>query len=756
MYMKRYLWLWAVLLSIALGSSCTERLEDDLRGGESIPLVRATFAKMGADEAGRLPERIGNVEACLFEGGVMTETYDGLEETGGGYVLRLERLSGTLYMLANAEGLVNLKQMQEEGITESEWRETVVASRDGRAVSFFSGKLDLDASSGGRTELPLTLERGVVRFDLLVRGSEVAVGGVTFRNVMQEGYLLSRGEPESPAESERGDLAVSFTEALSGDSLGIAYVYEQLNPDLEVRVEAVIGGRSYTLEGRLPERLKRNTVYTLTVRRDETTEAVSLQVEEWADGGESALTPDLDGRLTVDRTDSRLPDGARLNEAGDELSLSCAAADFTLAVSCAEELEFVPDAGLPVSVEPVPDAGRGKNLFRVSKKLLPPGYPAEKVTLRFRRKGLQGTYDDDRLTLVLRENPIRVEGGLTFGKEDYTCDFARYIDNELGRFVMPEGMELEVRFEDGEDPWVKVERVEGSEETYRVLGGWKPNDPKADGRAQAAKLVARRASDGVETEVYTVKRRNYGMPVTLMNGIWWCKYNAVGDLRSFDDQILVPQDPAANAGKTVFEYLSDCTPEEYMRLYDRSSYIGDGGVGMAVFNDGGTLKLKGYVNPPVSMSHVDPKALSPDGYEMPAVADYDRVFDGSWYMRFDVSGGPYAVHSPWEGNREVFVLSGSRSDLVADGLQLPVIYHAEVYDKIGGVKKESVTFYGPGAQWGGGGVNHNKIVFAAYSKENAGWFHAFGGWGLRRQTNGKENSRVVRLIKSPVEYMYGL
>ena len=70
-----------------------------------------------------------------------------------------------------------------------------------------------------------------------------------------------------------------------------------------------------------------------------------------------------------------------------------------------------------------------------------------------------------------------------------------------------------------------------------------------------ATLVVRRISDGNETESYQIKRRNYGLPVTKMNGVWWCKYNAIGNSRSFDDQILVPQDPAAKAGKTVLEYL---------------------------------------------------------------------------------------------------------------------------------------------------------------------------------------------------------
>jgi hypothetical protein len=92
--------------------------------------------------------------------------------------------------------------------------------------------------------------------------------------------------------------------------------------------------------------------------------------------------------------------------------------------------------------------------------------------------------------------------------------------------------------------------------------------------------------------------------------------------------------------------------------------------------------------------------------------------------------------------------------LTVGSVKLPTIYHVEVYDKMQGVKQESVTFYGPGAQWNNNGINHNKVVIACYSPSNLGWFHYFTGYGMYRQVNGKNNTRIVRFIKSPVEYMY--
>lgn len=66
-------------------------------------------------------------------------------------------------------------------------------------------------------------------------------------------------------------------------------------------------------------------------------------------------------------------------------------------------------------------------------------------------------------------------------------------------FTLPEGLELVAEFSE-EDKWVKVEQVADAANTYRVLAGWKPNDPKADGRKQSAKLVVRRTADQQEME----------------------------------------------------------------------------------------------------------------------------------------------------------------------------------------------------------------------------------------------------------------
>lgn len=752
--MHRYIFTVLGSLLMLLGAvSCSEQLDGFMQDDAALLKVRGVFSDFSAagtaGSEGNI--QVSDMKACWFEEGQLKKVYTNLQETNGQeYTIGVERRKGTLYLVANAGQLIDWDHLQTQAPTEAEWQAMTVSSENGKPGNFWSAQVALDALASGQQTLSVNMKRGVARFDLLVRGTAVAVHRLTLKNVKQQGYLFSQEEVSSPDEAVLEDWSCDFANPLQTDSLGIAYAYEQKNPDLMVSVEVSVAGRSYILEEHLQEELKRNTVYTLTVRKDLLSEDLKLEVAEWNDGGNNVLTPDLNSAIHFDTESLSLPEGVSVDESRSVLVLPSAALDFEVRVDCDDELEWINDPLLPFTVEPIGTTWQDANRFRLRKSLLPPGYPEEEAIVRFRRKGLQGVYDEDSLKVVLQANPIQLEGELSFGRNDYLCDFARYIDNELGRMTLPSGYELIARFGE-EDPWVKVEQVSSRSNVYRVIGGWRPNDPKADGREQLATLVVRRIADGAETETYQVKRRNYGLPVVKMNGVWWCKYNATGNSRSFEDQILVPQDPAAKAGKTVLEYLNTCTPEEYMRLWNRSAYIGDSGIGMEAVAEGTTVKLSGWKNPSMNMGQLDAKALSPDGYEMPAIEYYDRIFNGGWGMRFDRTDGYYTVQSPWEGRSQVYTLSGSRTDLFLGDVQLPELFHAEVYNMTNGVKDECVTFYGPGAQWGSGGVNHNKIVIACYSPQNNGWFHAPG---LRRQTIGKENSRIVRFIKSPVEYMY--
>ena len=542
----------------------------------------------------------------------------------------------------------------------------------------------------------------------------------------------------------------------------MAYLYEQENADLRVRLEGRLEGKPFSLEGALPRPIVRNRIYTVTLRKDVTDTEVSLSVEAWGDGEDTGLYPDTDSPLRVDESRSTIPADVQVADDGRTLLLPYTSTEMLVTIESDSQLEVVPQTEFPLTVEEV-STGSGPddmNRFRIRKSLYAPNRPAAEVEVRFRRKGLEQLYPEDRILLSLAANPSRVEGGLDFDNAAYEVDFGRYIDNELGVFVLPEEKELVVEFDADEDPWVLVSAAPDRENTFRVLGGWRPNDPTANGRRQEARLVIRNRADGSMREEYTVVRRNWGLPVTWFHGVWWCKYNARGNSRRFEDQVLSSADPAAQAGMSVYNYLASCSAEEFYDLWGWA-YQGDSGQGLRVVEQNGIAVLDGFSSSSsVHMNKLPADALSPDGYELPSMEEYNRVFDATDYI-WMMWNGTHTLRTPWEGHSRVSRTQQRRNDLVVGTLSLPDLISIRMWSP-DFPEYEGITWYGPAAQWNADGIKHgghyNNILFGAYSPEGSGWFINGGMSNLYMTKNGAgtKDTRILRCKKSPVEYVYGV
>lgn len=754
-YKKNCFRLYCIVLSTLLMFSCSDEYENIKNGLENTTTIQtniAAFQTEGKISSLENENAITDIQACLFENGLMTQIYTDLDHFSDTYSLKLKNMSGTLYMLANTAGKIDLQQMKEDGITEKEWLKTTIQYENGHAPHFFSGKLNLKEYQG-QPVLPMKLKHGTARFDLLMRaGGIISMKSLTLKNMAQASYLLPQDEAASPENVPVQDIQINFQEPLLQDSLGVAYVGEQKNPQLKVVAEMEMGGKTYIKEAELPSTLKRNTVYTLTVRKDALSADIKLEVAEWEDGGNIDLRPDLDSHITIDKNSSILPEGVTVSQSGDMVLLPSRAIDFTLALNCDDELEFVSAQSPDITIKTVTqETTDGKqNCFLFHKRLLPPGYPQENVKVFFRRKGLNTSYAEDCITLVLEQNPIQLEGELNFDRQNYTCDFGRYIDNELGRFTMPEGMELVAEF-DNEDPWVQVEQTEENANIYRVIGGWKPNDPKADGRKQVARLVVRSISNKQETEVYIVERRNYGLPVTYLNGTWWCRYNAIGNSADFNEQILCSNDPARLAGKTVQEYLKTCSSEEYLYLWN-AAYEGNDGIALKAVYRNGTVTLDGWRNS--ESNHINTTAataLAPDGYEMPSFDDYNDIFS-SFTIPIEWTGFYPQNDATDRQNRSEIILE-KRSGIQLEEQNLGELWSFSVRS-IAGHGDEPLTFYGVGCQWNSNGINSNWLLLACHNPEIKGWLLNGNNANLGHNSAAANNTRIIRFKKSPVEYIY--
>lgn len=767
MHLKKYIQLFGILSAVCLVSACSnedipknEDTPNDENGSVPVRTVNASIKAFQMEgETSSLPgeDSISDMQACLFEEGVLTTVYTEFSKKESQYVLQTDKSSGHLYLVGNTDGQLDLQAMKEQKITEEDWLKTTLNYTHGNvhAPEFFSGMLDLGKSS--ESTLHMDLERGSARFDLsLPANSSLQVKEIVFTHIAQQAFLFPQNPVSSPENTTWEDESIEFPETLKTSTQGVAYLYEQNGTDVKAQVSIVKNGKETTVESSLPSTLKRNTVYTLSLSEDPVSGSVKLQVIEWENGGEHNLSSEA-GALKVDTKASILPGNVTVNDAKNRIVLPYTATELTLAIDCDDQLEFI-QAPMPLTVQTLGDNSaetRGKNLFRIQKDRWRLGVPGEEIKLRFHRKGLQQTYPDDYLTLVLTENPTRMEGLLDYN-DSYECHFDRYIDNELGVLTLPESKKLTVEYENEEGHWIKLAAREDNSHSFRILGGWKPNDPTANGRVQKATLVICN-NDGTEREEYTVSRRNWGLPVTYLNGVWWCKYNAMGNSKDFNDQILSSNDPAAKAGKTVFDYLRDCTPEEFFKLW-KWQYQGKTTQGMQVIDDNGVAKLEGYSTSNVHINKLEPTAMAPDGYETPSVEDFDRVLkitkDYLWLM-WD------GEHSTaWNGGTKIQRRQRRREDVTVGQVKLSGLITIAMYSNGTPSQNEPLVWYGSSAQWNDNGILHghyNNMLWAAYSPENGqGWFFtgAMNAYYATRNGAGSNDSRLLRFKKSDVEYIY--
>ena len=283
-----------VLGGMVLTASCSD--SDYPGGGEvTMPVVKASLSGYEG-QSGLLEEEndIRHIQAFHFKNGVLTKVYDDLQFDGSDCRVPLDRKEGVLYMLANAEGMVDGQALLDQNLTEAEWKETVLPLKNGKEAHFFSGSLSLDGAEHSRTELPLLMKRGVARFDLEIQATgSASVKSLTLKRVAKSVYAFPKNAAFSPPAVERRDTAVVFSSPLAGDAKGVLYVYEQENDGLELSLDVVIDGEEKTLVKTLDAPVKRNTVNTIVVRRDYINVDLNVTFDEWEEGSDIELDAKL-------------------------------------------------------------------------------------------------------------------------------------------------------------------------------------------------------------------------------------------------------------------------------------------------------------------------------------------------------------------------------------------------------------------------------------------------------------------------------
>lgn len=726
---------------MSLGAACMLTLAgcttEDIQGNQQDALT-VQFSRTGTDY-NTADEEIKSLSAYRFENGILKEVFSTLP-VNGTLTCQLvpEQMRGTVYFLANGEHFTGSTGIQPEATTEADFLNIKGTAEAMMENGFLmTGQTVLQADE---TSVAVGLKRSVARIDLDSPYKHVTVHSVKIDNICTTGNIL-----EGPMNDEKNAESVTLQknfgeEPFANGRITLFYVPEQSgrgNHEVELLVSVNDGW--HRVKTTLPA-LERNKVYTLKVKNNGTNIQVETESDAWETGSNTEGNLTLKG--IVDKENSVLPEGVRVNEGCDSVFVPSWETAFELGL-LAEEGAVLRINGYAYGAEIQQAKSRGlSNIATVSvtSKHKAPGTIHEYVYLDvLKNEILKG-----RVVMVFQPNPIILTGSLQFD-DNGTCDYNKYIDGELGRITLPEGKTATLEFADNEAKWMKLDQV--NENEYRILGGWKPNDPQADGRKQAAVLVVTDI-DGRHREAYTIMRKNWGLPVVNMNGTWWCKYNLRGNVKNFEDQILVGNDPLS--GVNLGDYLRTCTDEEFLQILG-DHYQAGNPEGLKLTNNGTKFFYEGYqtsIN--VNFGSLNPTVMAPDGYQIP---DYDDFRFFTWGTDCNLNYFDPGAFDNKLGQRLNFWVVERNATF--QGLQYgPISFYDFEYEG------NHWTICGTGHQWDSSNISSMSLIFATYGNNNNSWMiegysksSGKGNW-FKYTAHNPQKTRIIRCIKTPVEYIY--
>lgn len=703
-----------------------------------------TVAAEGSDASGS-ESVIRTVTGYRFEGGTLREVIPGIPSGDEGiYTFSSASPRGELHLAVNAAGIGAFGSLVPETTTLEAFR-SLEASLDEMMFDglAMTGSLVLDGAGLTSASRGVNLRRSVARIDLLSRDAEVEVHSVTIRRVADRGYVAENGTPSTPTSASRTDFRRDYGDApLTAARETLLYLCEQPNDGMEVEVLVRFGGGWHRLKNALPAQLLRNTVYTLEVYGRGADAGVTVMAGNWEAGSATESSPVLRGM--IDAAASELPAGARLNEACDTLYIPHVASELRLVLRAEAGSEVIVDGqvrGVSVMPEPVTRGLEPVAAVSVSTPLRIPGSTDEYIGLTLARNGVMS----GRVVLVFKANPVRIEGLLQLD-ETGVCDFGRYIEGELARITAPEGVELRVEFASGESHWMSLVPEEG---VYRLLGGWKPNDPQADGRMQEGFLVIAGAG-GEAVERYAVRRRNWGLPVVEIGGTWWCKYNLRGDVSRYEDQVLIKDDPAADA--ELADYLVSVDDAGLLELLG-DQYQAGNLQGLPLRHDGSVFYHEGMASSGQNFGTLDPTMMAPYGYRVPGYDDYAFFAQNENY---NIGGVGERTYRNAAGEELTVRIQERDAEFFGQTYGTMAIYEFRSGGSVW-------VLAGLGHQWDTtpGNIARMSLLLATHGNASKTWMmegyanaQRPGQNWLKFVANNMTKTRVVRCVKTPVEYMY--
>lgn len=733
MKILRYIYLPVFLIALC---ACTA---DDFRDSTTVaePLS-VRFSMPNQQNSGGLSSEIDNISAFRFEDNILKEVISNISINEEGVAdINMASTRGNLYFLANAARIIEDNNFQVDNTSEEDFL-SIKSDMEGmnhRGITM-TGKADLTGNDDNN--LTVAIQHSVARIDLESYSVDANVHSVRIKNVASQGYVFEQeGKVEDIFDKE--DVFKDFGDTpFSNKKETIDYLPEQYDKRFQVEVLITVNGAWKRLRAELPEIL-RNKVYTLKIYGSGADFAISVDTGDWEYGTGSETEDVYKGIVDIDN--SILSDAVYVNKNRDSVFVESWDNSFTLAILSEEGADCRIDGNVDkVDMEFISSRSLVTNSrkLNVRSKLKMPGVAEQYAYINVYKNDVLR----DRVVLVFKANPVKLEGHLNFD-ENAMCDFARYIDGEVAVITLPEGKNISLSFADDSPEWMKLE--EDGNNRFRLLAGWKPNDPDADGRIQTAQITI---SDGSNQhiETYTVKRQNWGLPVVNINGTWWCKYNLRGNVKNFTDQILVSNEPA---GGNLADYMSSCSDTEFLNVIG-DQYQAGNQEGLSIVHNGEGFVYENYNTKSDNFGTLSPTFMAPDGYEIP---DYDDFRFFNWGNNSNLGYHNPGAFNNGLGQRLNFKVVERNASFLGNEYG-PITFYDFEYEG------EHLLLCGLGHQWNETSIAKMSILFATFGNKSNTWSiegysqsDGSGNW-FKYSANNQNKTRTIRCVKTPVEYIY--
>ena len=683
---------------------------------------------------------VHDVTAFRFEDGLLREVVEAEPLQGqDAYGVSLENIPGRLYLLANSSALEAMTALLPEAVREDEFLAltATVEEMTGRGL-LMTGVVLLNEDTPRM--LPVSMRRSVARIDVAVLEAGVEVLSVEINGLYGEGYVMPQADIAVPKTAAQMRIVRDYADApLRGGSDVAAYVPEQSGQGAVVGVTARLDGGLHRLRVSLPQVLERNNTYTVSVTGNGAGLSATVLSESWAQGPSSGS--EHVPAAVVDTGNSVFDGGVRVNDRGDSVFVAYTGSVSFLALSAAPGSEVSVEGTTTEGAVEYADGG-----LRVTGDFRMPGSVTERVYVNVRQDGVQ----TGRIVVVFEASPVRL-GGMLALDGDGICDFGRYVDGKLGTVTVPAGKTVSVEFEGEEDAWMRADLMREGDgvRIYRILGGWRPNDPTADGRMQEGLLVISDEEGGAR-EAYPVRRLNWGLPVARIGDTWWTLFNLRGNARSFEDQITCAEIPVA--ADALMDMLLALPGDSLLGLMGDQYQAGNPD-GLRLSHDGSLYYYEGMKSSGGDFGLLDPAVMAPDGYRIPSYEDFAFLAASDDY---NLGGTGTRTFTNRVGKQITVTIAERQAEFLGHDYGTVAFYE---FSSDGG----TWVLYGPGHQWNttAGNVARMNILLATHGAAGRSW--GLEGYAssdrpgqnwLKYVAHNNTKTRTIRCVKTPVEYIY--